>query len=229
MNPRKFGIVIPCFNEAGNLSRLIAECEQIAGNGVFQFVLINNGSTDSSIELFSQIMHPDILVVNLKHNKGYGGGILEGLHLLKTDFVGWIHADSQVDLKESLNQAQEQSFEFFKGIRTGRTTIERVFSVGMSLFCSTLFKTRLFEINAQPTIMTRVLFESWSNPPEDFSLDLYSLLVAKRAKVKIIRYKFAFEDRSHGHSSWNFGIKSRLKMILRTLRYAWSLYRGGVT
>jgi hypothetical protein len=227
MDLRKLGIVIPCFNEAENLPRLLSECEELVQNGDIQVVLVNNGSTDGSTELLNQINCAEILVLNLRDNRGYGGGILEGLRFLKTEYVGWIHADLQTSLSESLTMASAQSFEFFKGTRTGRTFAERVLSAGMGAFCSTLFKTHLYEINAQPTLMKRSIYESWSDPPTDFSLDLYSLVAAKKAKAKIVRAEFKFEKRTHGHSSWNFGIKSRLGMILRTLRYSWSLYRCG--
>jgi glycosyltransferase involved in cell wall biosynthesis len=227
MNPPKFGIVIPCFNEAGNLLRLISECEQIAESGAFQFVLVNNGSTDSSTQILKEIKNPSIRVLTLDPNRGYGGGILEGLHSLETEFVGWIHADLQTNLKESLTFVANQTFDYFKGIRTGRNPAERFFTAGMGIFCSALFRTPLYEINAQPTVMKRSLFESWVNPPADFSLDLFSLVVAKRAKADIRRSKFYFGDRFVGQSSWNFGFKSRIKMISRTFNYAWSLYRAG--
>jgi glycosyltransferase involved in cell wall biosynthesis len=228
MNPAKFGIVIPCFNEAGNLPRLISECEQSVKNGIFHFVLVNNGSNDSSIKILNRVQNSRISVLNLETNRGYGGGILEGLDSLQTEFVGWIHADLQTNLKDSLTVVESQSFEFFKGIRTGRTPMEHILSLGMGIICSILFKAKLHEINAQPTIMKRFLFESWISPPTDFSLDLYSLVIAKKAKVKVARSKFIFKERIYGKSSWNFGLNSRLRMISRTLRYAWALRQSGV-
>jgi glycosyltransferase involved in cell wall biosynthesis len=206
---------------------LISECEKIAKDGEYQFILVNNGSTDSSIQILQQVNNPSIQILNLDQNRGYGGGILQGLHILETEFVGWLHADLQTDLKESLSVADKQVFDYFKGIRTGRKLVERLFSSGMGIFCSILFKTHLFEINAQPTIMKRSLFESWANPPVDFNLDLYSLLVAKKAKANIVRSKFRFENRNAGKSSWNFGFNSRIKMISRTAKYAWYLKEDG--
>lgn len=226
ISPR-LGIVIPCFNEAGNLLRLISECEIIVEDGTYQFVLVNNGSTDQTSLILSSIKNRNIKVLNLDNNKGYGGGILEGLRILDTQFVGWIHADLQTDLQQSLNAARHLDFDYFKGIRTGRSMMERLFSVGMGVFCSILFRTKLYEINAQPTIMKRSLYESWKYPPTDFSLDLYSLVIAKQAKVNVVRSKFFFGKRSHGQSSWNFGFRSQVRMISRTIRYALSLYHGG--
>ena len=228
MSESKFGFVIPCFNEAGNLSNLIRECDFLTKQGSFEFVLVNNGSSDISEEILGKICNPKIRVVNLIQNVGYGGGILTGLRELRTEYVGWIHADLQTDLRDSLVGLENLEFDFFKGIRLGRTKAERLFSAGMGIICSILFRTSLFEINAQPTIMKKELYDSWLNPPSDFSLDLYSLLIAKKRKATIFRSEFHFSKRTSGQSTWNFGLKSRIRMISRTLQYALMLSRVGV-
>jgi glycosyltransferase involved in cell wall biosynthesis len=228
MTSKRIGIVIPCFNEAGNLANLINECEFVASAADYEFVLVNNGSSDNSIEILKKIHTLNIKTVTLEENAGYGGGILAGLKVLETEFVGWIHADLQTDLRKSLLSLDDQNFHFFKGIRYGRSLSERFLSAGMGILCSILFKTSLFEINAQPTIMERTLFESWTNPPTDFSLDLYALVFAKKRNLKITRAKFDFSKRTSGHSTWNFGLRSRYKMVSRTIKYALSLSKSGV-
>jgi glycosyltransferase involved in cell wall biosynthesis len=228
MTAKRIGIVIPCFNEAGNLENLIRECEFVASTSNYEFVLVNNGSSDNSNEILQEIQSLNIKILNLEENAGYGGGILAGLKVLETDYVGWIHADLQTDLRKSLLSLDNQNFEFFKGIRYGRSLSERFLSAGMGVLCSILFRTFLFEINAQPTIMKRALFESWINPPTDFSLDLYALVFAKKKDLKITRIKFEFLKRTSGHSTWNFGLRSRCKMVSKTIKYAFLLASKGV-
>jgi len=228
MKASKFGIVIPCFNEAGNLENLISQCEELTSTGLFEFVLVNNGSSDNSSEIMNTKEISNLRIVDLNENRGYGGGILAGLETLKTEYVGWTHADLQTDLVSSLTSLQKKEFDFFKGVRSGRSPMERIFSLGMGIVCSLLFRTKLYEINAQPTVFNRRLYESWKNPPSDFSLDLYATLVAKMKKSQIVRSKFKFTKRSSGRSSWNHGYKSRVKMINRTFKYAAALNRTGV-
>jgi hypothetical protein len=83
------------------------------------------------------------------------------------------------------------------------------------------------EINAQPTLFKREFLADWSRPPQDFSLDLYAFIMARRQGMKVARIKVYFLSRIHGHSNWNFGLTSRLKLIRRTLRYAFIL-RGKI-
>ena len=55
----------------------------------------------------------------------------------------------------------------------------------MSIFETILLRTFLYDINAQPTIFERSFYESWVNPPTDFSLDLYSFYLAKEKNSKL--------------------------------------------
>ena len=64
---------------------------------------------------------------------------------------------------------------------------------------------------------------AWDNPPKDFSLDLYALLLAKQNKMKVIRFPVMFEKRHAGVSSWNVDWKSKVKFIKRTISFSLKL------
>ena len=51
-------------------------------------------------------------------------------------------------------------------------------------------KKYLWDINAQPNLFPKSFFNSWTNPPFDFSLDLYVFNKAKKQKLNIIRLLF---------------------------------------
>jgi hypothetical protein len=94
----------------------------------------------------------------------------------------------------------------------------------MSLAMSILFRIKLKEINAQPTMFTRNFYRSWSNPPHDFSLDLFALVEAVTSKLTVARFDVNFLPRLHGESKWNQNLPGRLKFINRTLVYALKLW-----
>jgi len=225
-------IVIPCFNEEKNLEKLISECISVAKVSEYQvgFILVNNGSTDGSDKTFLELVagNDSIKYVSLAHNQGYGGGILAGLEHASAPITGWTHADLQTPLADCLlGLSQIQNGEdFAKGRRTGRRTSDKLFSLGMGLFESILFRRRLFEINAQPTIFRSELAIKWENPPSDFSLDLYALVMASKYGVKIARFPVKFLPRQFGESKWNLGLRSRVKFIRRTLSYSFVLRRA---
>lgn len=219
-------IVIPCYNEAENLRRLFDEMQFVsrAEKSRIQFVLVNNGSTDHTRGVLEKITHSnEVKVVHLDSNQGYGGGILAGLEACEADYIGWTHADGQTPLTDlifALNLIQANDCLFIKGKRVNRPLVDRFFSIGMGIFETVLFGKKLWEINAQPTILDKRLFESWENPPLDFSLDLFALHGAVSSRTKVIRFPVKFENRLFGQSSWNLGFKSRAKFIKRAVIYS---------
>jgi glycosyltransferase involved in cell wall biosynthesis len=220
-NP-KFSIVIPCYNEAKSLQSLIDEASKIAIEQDCEFILVDNGSTDSTLEILSECAAKNIRWVTTPKNLGYGGGILFGLKNCNSEIMGWTHADLQTPLADVVNAASAIGVDkgFVKGRRMKRPLFDNFFTTGMSVLESILFRTRLFDINAQPTVFRKDFYNSWCNPPLDFSIDLYALINAKKANIGIGRIKVQFHRRKYGNSSWNTGINSRWKFIRRTISYS---------
>ena len=223
----RFSVVIPCFNEAKSLPELIDKAALIAQSGEGEFIFVNNGSTDDSSVILQEVRHDGIKVLNLQVNRGYGGGILAGIEFAEAPIVGWTHADLQTPLEDILRALELFTSEkvFVKGYRKGRPLSNQIFSMGMGVFESILFRTSLKEINAQPTLFHKSLTSFW-NPPSDFSLDLYAYLQAKRSNYSIRRFVVTFMERKHGTSSWNTNYKSRYNFIKRTILYSVRLKRG---
>ena len=86
-----------------------------------------------------------------------------------------------------------------------------------------MFKRILYDINAQPTLLHRSLYEIMIDLPNDFSIDLYSYVIAKKEDVEIYRINVNFLKRTYGQSSWNSGFKSILKMSTHTIQYSMKL------
>ena len=225
MSNPNFSIVIPCYNEARSLKTLINEASRIAVEHGGEFILVDNGSNDSTLNILSECTKPNIRWVTTAKNLGYGGGILFGLKYCDSDIMGWTHADLQTPLEDVTKavSAIGVDYGFVKGRRINRPIFDNLFTVGMSILESILFRTRLVDINAQPTIFRKDFYNSWSNPPLDFSIDLYALINAKRTNIGIGRINVHFLKRQFGNSSWNTGIKSRWKFIRRTISYSLKL------
>ena len=115
---------------------------------------------------------------------------------------------------------------FVKGRRQGRPFGDVAFTVGMSVFETALLQTPLWDINAQPTLFSRQFFQSWANPPHDFSLDLYAYYQAKQAGIPIKRFPVNFGERAHGSSHWNINWAAKRKFIQRTVGYSLQLRKA---
>ena len=114
---------------------------------------------------------------------------------------------------------------FVKGVRFGRPLMDVFFTIGMSVFETILLRKKMWDINAQPTIFSRKFFESWQNPPHDFSLDLFAYYQARFSGIKMCRFPVFFGKRAYGVSKWNFSLASKYRFIKRTLTYSLDLYQ----
>jgi glycosyltransferase involved in cell wall biosynthesis len=221
----KHSLVIPCFNESLSLQELVQRLVELVEEYNIQFILVNNGSTDKTNEILSLIVSDHIKVVTLHENQGYGGGIKAGLKQTSGEYIGWIHADLQYSIGDVTKKLQliEGNFDYIKGHRKNRNFLENIISLLMSCFESMLFTTRLFDINAQPTIFKKSFHNQILNGPDDFTLDLYSYVLAKKNKLLIKRFDVNFLKRTHGKSHWNHGIISILRMIFKNIIYSFKL------
>ena len=91
----------------------------------------------------------------------------------------------------------------------------------MSIFETLFLKVKLWDINAQPNLFHNSFFDLIKdNCPHDFSFDLYMLYMAKKSDMEIVRFEVLFPKRIHGESSWNTGLNSKIKFIIRTLKFS---------
>lgn len=225
----KFSLVIPCYNEAPNLPLLLERCKPVGATDSVEVILIDNGSTDATAETLTKLLpnYPGCRSIRVEKNQGYGFGILCGLKAAKGQILGWTHADLQTDPLDALRGLEE--FEkrginiFVKGRRYGRPFMDVVFTVGMSVFETILLVRPMWDINAQPTMFSRDFFDSWLNPPDDFSLDLYAYYQAQSRGLEVHRYPVRFGERAHGVSHWNVNWTAKIKFIRRTIDFSLQL------
>lgn len=221
-------IIIPCYNESGNIPLILERFACVINRNDVEVILVNNGSTDTSKEVLERLVpsYKFARIVHVPVNKGYGFGIVSGLKQGKGTYLGWTHADLQTDPEDVIKalaiieRNNDNKNLYVKGHRKGRPFMDQLFTTGMGLYESIYLGVKLEDINAQPNIFHRDFFNSWQNPPHDFALDLYALYLAKKKRLKVIRFDVLFPERIHGSSSWNTGLSSKRKFIQRTLEYS---------
>jgi glycosyltransferase involved in cell wall biosynthesis len=225
----KLSLVIPCYNEAANLPLLLSRCQYLVSKPGIEVILVDNGSTDSTAGVLLDLLpnYPGCRSVQVARNQGYGFGILAGLTAARGSILAWTHADLQTDPHDALRGLE--LFEkhgdniFVKGRRCGRPLTDAAFTVGMSLFETILLAKPLWDINAQPTMFSRSLYDSWQVAPKDFSLDLYAYYQALRQGCSVHRFRVHVHARAHGSSHWNVSWAEKRKLIRRTVDFSFGL------
>jgi glycosyltransferase involved in cell wall biosynthesis len=188
-------------------------------------VLVDNGSTDGTAAELDRLLplYEFARRVDVPVNRGYGYGIRSGLAAVtpSSRLAGWTHGDLQFPPEAVFEAARlaagaVEKKILVKGLRRGRPPLDRLFTAGMSLFCSAALAAPLRDINGQPTLFSRGLEKLWLSPPDDFSLDLYAYASAVKAGYGVLRFPVENRSRGSGFSSWNRGLFSRLSLARRT-------------
>ncbi|MEI2654312.1 MAG: glycosyltransferase [Microthrixaceae bacterium] len=238
MTPAR-SIVVPCYNEAPNLPRLVERFGALrGGDDAWELVLVDNGSTDGSAEVLRRIADgPGMawlrVVTVAPPNVGYGHGIVTGLRAARGSLLAWTHADGQTPPADALraldllaaSPAPERTF--VKGRRRGRPWRDALFTAAMQSAARALLRVDLADINAQPKAFHRALLELAVDPPVDLSLDLYFFYLATRRGFAVRTFDVRFGARSHGASKWAFSWRSKARAVARALRYMRALSRAG--
>lgn len=226
-------IVIPCYNEAQNIFPLFEKIENLLlKTNNLEIIIVNNGSTDNTKEniLSSTLyLNKKIKIFNIKKNIGYGFGIMSGVKIANGDVIGWCHADLQTEPEDVYNAFVQYKDKLLKektvikGNRVNRNFFDNLFTIGMSILTSVIFFKIINDINAQPKIFPRSFVRNLSDHPNDFSLDLYLLIVAKIHNYNIVNYNVTMKKRLYEEAKGGGTIFGKIKLIKRTLIYIFKL------
>ena len=223
-------IVIPCFNEAKSLPKLVKDFSKKLKRKDVELILVNNGSNDSTETIISNLKkdYNFLKMIKLKKNNGYGNGILQGLKKAKGKYISWTHADLQTDPYDVIIGFEKFEKElspkiFIKGNRLGRPLKDIIFTIGMSIFETILLKKFFWDVNAQPNIFHKNFFNMLEKIPLYFSFYLFFYFNAKKKKLKILRFPVKYPERKFGVSHWNTDFKNKMKFIKRTIKYSFQL------
>ena len=226
-------IVIPCFNEAKSLPKLVKDFSKKLKRRDVELILVNNGSNDLSETILLNLKknYNFLKTIRLKKNNGYGNGVLQGLKKAKGQYISWTHADLQTDPYDVIIGFEKFKKElspkiFIKGNRLGRPFKDVFFTIGMSIFETILLKNFFWDVNAQPNIFHKNFFNMLEKIPLDFSFDLFFYFNAKKKNLKILRFPVKYPQRKFGVSHWNTDFKNKMKFIKRTIKYSFQLKKS---
>jgi glycosyltransferase involved in cell wall biosynthesis len=87
-----FTVVTPSFNQAGYLGRTAASILGQQGDFSLQWLVIDGGSTDGTVDLLRSIADPRLIWVS-EPDRGQANAINKGLAKANGEFIGWVNSD----------------------------------------------------------------------------------------------------------------------------------------
>lgn len=224
---------IPCFNEEQVLARTVRRlAHAFQRQGVsLELVAVDNGSTDGTSRLIDELIAEGLPVVkvHLESNQGYGGGILRGLAACRGRFVGYLHADGQVEPEDVFRVYDVAASAPGPAlVQVNRRCRLDGVKRRMVTFCYNLLINMLFgglgtsDVNGSPKIVRRDDVERMRIQSRDWFFDAEMMIRAKRLGLPVIEVNVLSQARLGGQSHVNAA--ARREFLVNLVR--WRLRRG---
>lgn len=211
----EISVVVTLYNEEENVDsmtrNLIDTFTSQLRNHSFELLLVLNGSLDRTPERASALAaeFPQIQLIPIATNQGYGGGIQAGLKAASGNIIGYTDADEQISAREAaaiFAAALEQRYDLVKAVRTTRED-------GFSRFLITTVYNILFravfaltneDINAKPKVFRRSALERLRLEAKDWFIDAEVMIQCQRLSLSIKEIPVSFAARKKGSSNVRF-------------------------
>lgn len=99
----ELSVVIPLYNEADSLRELKAELDAAAAGRTREYVFVDDGSTDGSLDVLRELHRADpghVRVLSFRANQGKSAALAAGFEAARGDYVVTLDADLQDDPAE---------------------------------------------------------------------------------------------------------------------------------
>lgn len=209
---KKISIVVPCYNEEESLPLFYEEIKKIEKemNYVdFEYIFVNDGSKDKTLEIFRRLAKKDkkVRYVSFSRNFGKEAGMLAGLEYSTGDFVTVMDADLQDPPKMLIEMYKGITEEGYDCVGTRRVTrkgeppIRSFFARKFYKIINKMSKVEMVDGARDFRLMTRQMVDSILSLQEynRYSKGLFSFV---GFKTKWLEYENV--ERVAGTTKWSF-------------------------
>lgn len=124
--PGKLSLVLPAHNEQDNIEIVVNKSLETLPEYApdFEILVVNDGSRDETGQIIDRLHQQDARVIPIHHhtNRGYGGALKSGFDASTGDFVMFMDADRQFDIRDIMLLAPfVDLFDIVAGFRMERS------------------------------------------------------------------------------------------------------------
>lgn len=227
---KDLAIVIPVYNERGNLEELVSRLEGTLNelSLSFEIILVNDGSSDDSLTVIKSLslLKPYVFYINLTRNYGHQVAVSAGLLYAKAKAVVTIDADLQdpPELLVELVSEFEKGFDVVNAKRNDRKGESFMKRGTAKLYYRLLKRLVPFEIpldTGDYRLISKKVVDALNDMPEQNKY-LRGQIAWLGFKTSSISYER--EKRKHGTSGYTYGKMFKLAIDGITGYSDWPLW-----
>ena len=195
----ELSVVLPCYNEEGNVERVVNNCLKIIPKFAkdFEIIVVNDGSKDKTGEIADKLAakNKKVVVVHHPKNRGYGAALRSGFYKASKEWVFYTDGDGQFDLNDLAEILPLlDKYDIVSGYRKKRRDpfIRKVNAFLWTSLVRLLFGIPLRDVDCAFKIYPRKMFQQMELYSEGALIDTEVL-----AKAKLLRYRIGETGVNH--------------------------------
>lgn len=210
---KKISVVVPCYNEEESLPLFYEEVnkvtEQMKKKAEFEFIFVNDGSKDKTLEEFRKLAKKDkrVKYISFSRNFGKEAGMLAGLEHATGDYVTTMDADLQdpptllEEMFDTLEAGEYDCCATKSTNRKGYSFLRKTFTKWFYEIIGKISKTEMVPGARDFRLMTKQMVDAIISMKEynRYSKGLFSFVGFETKWID-----FEIEDRQAGVSKFNF-------------------------
>jgi glycosyltransferase involved in cell wall biosynthesis len=108
----KISLIIPVYNEEKIISKTLKKLKIFieSDDDDWEIILVNDGSSDKSLEILNSFKSDSIHILHYKKNKGKGFAIKKGVEKASGDYIGFIDSDLAYSFEDLRNLLSKLKF-----------------------------------------------------------------------------------------------------------------------
>ncbi|MFC1625818.1 glycosyltransferase family 2 protein [Patescibacteria group bacterium] len=223
-------IIIPAYNEEGNLSNLIKETLRDARNisTNFEIIIVNDGSKDKTGEIAKNLAKKFKEVKAIDHitNKGLATAWKTGIKNAKKDIILYIEGDGQQPFKDQSDLLKKiKNADLVLGTRSHRfdyTPFRKVLSYGFLFLIRLLFNLKYKDVGWSQAYRRKIFHKIEMKSVTPF-FDTEVVIKAERLGFKVVEARSYYRPREAGSTSLG-NIKTAYKMFMEMIKMKIGLF-----
>lgn len=210
---KRISIVVPCYNEEESIPLFYEEVnkvtEEMKKKAEFEFVFVNDGSRDKTLEELRKLAKKDkrVRYISFSRNFGKEAGMLAGLEHATGDYITTMDADLQDppallnEMFDTLESGEYDCCATRSTNRKGYSFFRKTFTKWFYSIIGKISKTEMVPGARDFRLMTRQMVDAIISMKEynRYSKGLFSFVGFNTKWIE-----FELEERVAGNTKWNF-------------------------